>query len=141
MIRSAAWFLAEIKTDARSLSTVLIKLGSHSPRLHYAHIDSLIILSLPIFLYSLLTSFVSPRPSRRSLLHLPSNFSPPSPPLPFLRVFPASASISSSSRRRHDSEEGDSHRRHKHKKSKRSKEGKEAGEDIGGDQENQDAME
>uniref|UniRef100_A0A8D3AR03 Pre-mRNA 3'-end-processing factor FIP1 n=1 Tax=Scophthalmus maximus TaxID=52904 RepID=A0A8D3AR03_SCOMX len=47
----------------------------------------------------------------------------------------------SSSRRRHDSEEGDSHRRHKHKKSKRSKEGKEAGEDIGADQENQEAME
>uniref|UniRef100_A0A3P9HEE0 Pre-mRNA 3'-end-processing factor FIP1 n=2 Tax=Oryzias latipes TaxID=8090 RepID=A0A3P9HEE0_ORYLA len=48
---------------------------------------------------------------------------------------------SSSSRRRHDSEEGDSHRRHKHKKSKRSKEGKEASEDIGADQENQEAME
>ncbi|KAM4583897.1 pre-mRNA 3'-end-processing factor FIP1 isoform 2-T2 [Odontesthes bonariensis] len=47
----------------------------------------------------------------------------------------------SSSRRRHDSEEGDSHRRHKHKKSKRSKEGKEASEDIGADQENQEAME
>lgn len=48
---------------------------------------------------------------------------------------------SSSSRRRHDSEEGDSHRRHKHKKSKRSKEGKEASEDMGADQENQEAME
>uniref|UniRef100_A0A3B3CAV7 Pre-mRNA 3'-end-processing factor FIP1 n=1 Tax=Oryzias melastigma TaxID=30732 RepID=A0A3B3CAV7_ORYME len=47
----------------------------------------------------------------------------------------------SSSRRRHDSEEGDSHRRHKHKKSKRSKEGKEASEEIGADQENQEAME
>ncbi|XP_017281334.1 pre-mRNA 3'-end-processing factor FIP1 isoform X1 [Kryptolebias marmoratus] len=47
----------------------------------------------------------------------------------------------SSSRRRHDSEEGDSHRRHKHKKSKRSKEGKEASDDIGADQENQEAME
>ncbi|XP_028271477.1 pre-mRNA 3'-end-processing factor FIP1 isoform X3 [Parambassis ranga] len=47
----------------------------------------------------------------------------------------------SSSRRRHDSEEGDSHRRHKHKKSKRSKEGKEASEEIGGDQENQEAIE
>ncbi|XP_012706810.2 pre-mRNA 3'-end-processing factor FIP1 isoform X1 [Fundulus heteroclitus] len=50
------------------------------------------------------------------------------------------SSRSSSSRRRHDSEEGDSHRRHKHKKSKRSKEGKEA-EDMGADQENQEAME
>lgn len=49
--------------------------------------------------------------------------------------------ISSSSRRRHDSEEGDSHRRHKHKKSKRSKEGKEASEEMGADQENQEAME
>ncbi|XP_074486367.1 pre-mRNA 3'-end-processing factor FIP1 isoform X2 [Sebastes fasciatus] len=47
----------------------------------------------------------------------------------------------SSSRRRHDSEEGDSHRRHKHKKSKRSKEGKEASEEISADQENQEAME
>ncbi|XP_045067023.1 pre-mRNA 3'-end-processing factor FIP1 isoform X3 [Coregonus clupeaformis] len=47
----------------------------------------------------------------------------------------------SSSRRRHDSEEGDGHRRHKHKKSKRSKEGKEPGDDLGGDQENQDTME
>ncbi|XP_041641757.1 pre-mRNA 3'-end-processing factor FIP1 isoform X2 [Cheilinus undulatus] len=47
----------------------------------------------------------------------------------------------SSSRRRHDSEEGDSHRRHKHKKSKRTKEGKEASEDMGADQENQEAME
>ncbi|XP_032399841.1 pre-mRNA 3'-end-processing factor FIP1 [Etheostoma spectabile] len=47
----------------------------------------------------------------------------------------------SSSRRRHDSEEGDSHRRHKHKKSKRSKEGKEANEEISADQENQEAME
>ncbi|XP_029298742.1 pre-mRNA 3'-end-processing factor FIP1 [Cottoperca gobio] len=47
----------------------------------------------------------------------------------------------SSSRRRHESEEGDSHRRHKHKKSKRSKEGKEAGEEISADQENQEAME
>ncbi|XP_077426595.1 pre-mRNA 3'-end-processing factor FIP1 isoform X1 [Vanacampus margaritifer] len=51
------------------------------------------------------------------------------------------SSRSSSSRRRHDSEEADSHRRHKHKKSKRSKEGKEASEDMGGDQENQEAME
>ncbi|KAF6737978.1 Pre-mRNA 3'-end-processing factor FIP1 [Oryzias melastigma] len=51
------------------------------------------------------------------------------------------SSRSSSSRRRHDSEEGDSHRRHKHKKSKRSKEGKEASEEIGADQENQEAME
>ncbi|XP_008414556.1 pre-mRNA 3'-end-processing factor FIP1 isoform X2 [Poecilia reticulata] len=51
------------------------------------------------------------------------------------------SSHSSSSRRRHDSEEGDSHRRHKHKKSKRSKEGKEASEDMGADQENQEAME
>ncbi|PWA32756.1 pre-mRNA 3'-end-processing factor FIP1 isoform X4 [Gambusia affinis] len=51
------------------------------------------------------------------------------------------SSRSSSSRRRHDSEEGDSHRRHKHKKSKRSKEGKEASEDMGADQENQEAME
>ncbi|XP_061686565.1 pre-mRNA 3'-end-processing factor FIP1 isoform X2 [Syngnathoides biaculeatus] len=47
----------------------------------------------------------------------------------------------SSSRRRHDSEEADSHRRHKHKKNKRNKEGKEASEDIGADQENQEAME
>ncbi|CAF91834.1 unnamed protein product, partial [Tetraodon nigroviridis] len=46
----------------------------------------------------------------------------------------------SSSRRRHDSEEGDNHRRHKHKKSKRSKEGKETSEDNNADQENQDAM-
>ncbi|XP_014844125.1 PREDICTED: pre-mRNA 3'-end-processing factor FIP1-like isoform X1 [Poecilia mexicana] len=52
-----------------------------------------------------------------------------------------SSHSSSSSRRRHDSEEGDSHRRHKHKKSKRSKEGKEASEDMGADQENQEAME
>ncbi|KAK0135601.1 Pre-mRNA 3'-end-processing factor FIP1 [Merluccius polli] len=51
------------------------------------------------------------------------------------------SSRSSSSRRRHDSEEGDSHRRHKHKKSKRSKEGKEPSEEMGGDQENQEAME
>nr|XP_057921425.1 pre-mRNA 3'-end-processing factor FIP1 isoform X3 [Doryrhamphus excisus] len=51
------------------------------------------------------------------------------------------SSRSSSSRRRHDSEEGDSHRRHKHKKSKRSKEGKETSEDMGADQENQEAME
>ncbi|XP_037111501.1 pre-mRNA 3'-end-processing factor FIP1 isoform X1 [Syngnathus acus] len=51
------------------------------------------------------------------------------------------SSRSSSSRRRHDSEEADSHRRHKHKKSKRSKEGKEASEDMGADQENQEAME
>uniref|UniRef100_A0A3B4AXI2 Pre-mRNA 3'-end-processing factor FIP1 n=1 Tax=Periophthalmus magnuspinnatus TaxID=409849 RepID=A0A3B4AXI2_9GOBI len=47
----------------------------------------------------------------------------------------------SSSRRRHDSEEGEGHRRHKHKKSKRNKEGKEASEDMGADQENQEAME
>ncbi|XP_028833738.1 pre-mRNA 3'-end-processing factor FIP1 isoform X3 [Denticeps clupeoides] len=47
----------------------------------------------------------------------------------------------SSSRRRHDSEEGDSHRRHKHKKSKRSKEGKEPSEERTADQENQEAME
>lgn len=47
----------------------------------------------------------------------------------------------SSSRRRHDSEEGDSHRRHKHKKSKRSKEGKDGGEELGADQENQESME
>ncbi|XP_068606926.1 pre-mRNA 3'-end-processing factor FIP1 isoform X2 [Brachionichthys hirsutus] len=47
----------------------------------------------------------------------------------------------SSSRRRHDSEDADSHRRHKHKKSKRSKEGKEASEEISADQENQEAME
>ncbi|XP_029950584.1 pre-mRNA 3'-end-processing factor FIP1 isoform X2 [Salarias fasciatus] len=46
----------------------------------------------------------------------------------------------SSSRRRHDSEEGDSHRRHKHKKSKRSKEGKESSE-ISADPENQEPME
>ncbi|KAK7930013.1 hypothetical protein WMY93_006408 [Mugilogobius chulae] len=51
------------------------------------------------------------------------------------------SSRSSSSRRRHDSEEGEGHRRHKHKKSKRSKEGKEASEDMGADQENQEAME
>ncbi|XP_061883319.1 pre-mRNA 3'-end-processing factor FIP1 isoform X1 [Entelurus aequoreus] len=51
------------------------------------------------------------------------------------------SSRSSSSRRRHDSEEGDSHRRHKHKKSKKSKEGKETSEDMGADQENQEAME
>ncbi|XP_076869653.1 pre-mRNA 3'-end-processing factor FIP1 isoform X2 [Brachyhypopomus gauderio] len=47
----------------------------------------------------------------------------------------------SSSRRRHDSEEGDGHRRHKHKKSKRNKEGKEPSEERTADQENQDAME
>ncbi|XP_056265490.1 pre-mRNA 3'-end-processing factor FIP1 isoform X2 [Pseudoliparis swirei] len=47
----------------------------------------------------------------------------------------------SSSRRRHDSEETDSHRRHKHKKSKRSKEGKEPSEEISADQENQEVME
>ncbi|KAI4899674.1 hypothetical protein NFI96_025526 [Prochilodus magdalenae] len=46
----------------------------------------------------------------------------------------------SSSRRRHDSEEGDGHRRHKHKKSKRSKEGKEPSEERAADQENQEAM-
>lgn len=40
--------------------------------------------------------------------------------------FPPFFSLSNS-RRRHDSEEGDSHRRHKHKKSKKSKEGKESG--------------
>ncbi|XP_033827018.1 pre-mRNA 3'-end-processing factor FIP1 isoform X3 [Periophthalmus magnuspinnatus] len=51
------------------------------------------------------------------------------------------SSRSSSSRRRHDSEEGEGHRRHKHKKSKRNKEGKEASEDMGADQENQEAME
>ncbi|KAI3353262.1 hypothetical protein L3Q82_019804, partial [Scortum barcoo] len=54
---------------------------------------------------------------------------------------PSAMSYTSSSRRRHDSEEGDSHRRHKHKKSKRSKEGKEASEEISADQENQEAME
>ncbi|XP_030643810.1 pre-mRNA 3'-end-processing factor FIP1 isoform X2 [Chanos chanos] len=48
---------------------------------------------------------------------------------------------SRSSRRRHDSEEGDSHRRHKHKKSKRSKEGKEPSEEHTADQENQESME
>ncbi|XP_072526735.1 pre-mRNA 3'-end-processing factor FIP1 isoform X3 [Salminus brasiliensis] len=48
---------------------------------------------------------------------------------------------SRSSRRRHDSEEGDGHRRHKHKKSKRSKEGKEPSEERAADQENQEAME
>ncbi|XP_041960968.1 pre-mRNA 3'-end-processing factor FIP1 isoform X4 [Alosa sapidissima] len=53
----------------------------------------------------------------------------------------AHKSSRSSSRRRHDSEEGDSHRRHKHKKSKRSKEGKEPSEERAGDQENQEAME
>lgn len=66
-------------------------------------------------------------------------------PLPstalFILIQCFSSPVSSSSRRRHDSEEGDSHRRHKHKKSKRSKEGKEASEDMGGEQENQEAME
>uniref|UniRef100_A0A3P8XX80 Pre-mRNA 3'-end-processing factor FIP1 n=1 Tax=Esox lucius TaxID=8010 RepID=A0A3P8XX80_ESOLU len=62
---------------------------------------------------------------------------PPSPP----SLLPPSLSLSSSSRRRHDSEEGDGHRRHKHKKSKRSKEGKEPSDDMGPDQENQDGME
>lgn len=72
--------------------------------------------------------------------------------LPFLKTLPPPVAscafsnfvclvpFSSSSRRRHDSEEGDSHRRHKHKKSKRSKEGKETSEDNNADQENQDAM-
>lgn len=59
----------------------------------------------------------------------------------FFSLLSSSPFISSSSRRRHDSEEGDSHRRHKHKKSKRSKEGKEASEEISADQENQEAME
>lgn len=45
----------------------------------------------------------------------------------------------SNSRRRHDSEEGDSHRRHKHKKSKRSKEGKEASSEPAPEQENTEA--
>ncbi|XP_063075275.1 pre-mRNA 3'-end-processing factor FIP1 isoform X2 [Engraulis encrasicolus] len=48
---------------------------------------------------------------------------------------------SRSSRRRHDSEEGDGHRRHKHKKSKRSKEGKEPSEERSGDQDSQEPME
>uniref|UniRef100_A0A4W4HLV7 Pre-mRNA 3'-end-processing factor FIP1 n=1 Tax=Electrophorus electricus TaxID=8005 RepID=A0A4W4HLV7_ELEEL len=70
---------------------------------------------------------------------------PPSP-FPFISHPLVSLSLSvclrgSSSRRRHDSEEGDSHRRHKHKKSKRSKEGKEPSEERTADQENQDAME
>ncbi|TRY88978.1 hypothetical protein DNTS_013347 [Danionella cerebrum] len=47
----------------------------------------------------------------------------------------------SSSRRRHDSEEGDGHRRHKHKKSKRSKEGKETSEERSAELENQEIME
>lgn len=47
--------------------------------------------------------------------------------------------IFSNSRRRHESEEGDSHRRHKHKKSKRSKEGKEAGSEPAPEQENTEA--
>lgn len=51
------------------------------------------------------------------------------------------SSRSSSSRRRHDSEEGDGHRKHKHKKSKRSKEGKGGSEEMGADQEGQEAME
>lgn len=128
-VRSAAWFLPEMKS---SLSTAFTKLGSHSPCFHYPPIDSLVSPHFPL-LPSDLFRLASPFPS----LAVPS----PRPPLPFVRVFPPSPSISSSSRRRHDSEEGDSHRRHKHKKSKRSKEGKEAGEDISGDQENQDAME
>lgn len=45
----------------------------------------------------------------------------------------------SNSRRRHESEEGDSHRRHKHKKSKRSKEGKEAGSEPAPEQESTEA--
>lgn len=45
----------------------------------------------------------------------------------------------SNSRRRHESEEGDSHRRHKHKKSKRSKEGKEAGSEPVPEQESAEA--
>lgn len=51
------------------------------------------------------------------------------------------SSRSSSSRRRHDSEEGDGHRKHKHKKSKRSKEGKGGSEEMGADQESQEALE
>lgn len=51
------------------------------------------------------------------------------------------SSRSSSGRRRHDSEEGDGHRKHKHKKSKRSKEGKGGSEEMGADQEGQEAME
>lgn len=50
-----------------------------------------------------------------------------------------SLSLFSNSRRRHDSEEGDSHRRHKHKKSKRSKEGKEASGEPAPEQENTEA--
>lgn len=53
----------------------------------------------------------------------------------------AHKSSRSSSRRRHDSEEGDGHRRHKHKKSKRSKEGKEPSEERSGDQDSQEPME
>lgn len=56
----------------------------------------------------------------------------------FFEVF-FSLSLSSNSRRRHDSEEGDSHRRHKHKKSKRSKEGKEASGEPAPEQENTEA--
>lgn len=48
-------------------------------------------------------------------------------------------SLFSNSRRRHDSEEGDSHRRHKHKKSKRSKEGKETSGEPASEQENTEA--
>lgn len=71
----------------------------------------------------------------------PSPYTCPSLPIIFFSLLFSSPFISSSSRRRHDSEEGDSHRRHKHKKSKRSKEGKEASEEISADQENQEAME
>lgn len=75
------------------------------------------------------------------LLFLPISLHLPFSSDHFFSLLFSSPFISSSSRRRHDSEEGDSHRRHKHKKSKRSKEGKEASEEISADQENQEAME
>lgn len=104
----------------------------------------------PLCFFSSIDLFVSPCLPFISLslpaLYCPSDLflylgSPlSSPPLSFSQSR-LSPSISSSSRRRHDSEEGDSHRRHKHKKSKRSKEGKEASEEISANQENQEAME
>lgn len=129
------------------LSTIFLKLLSPF-HFTYSFFHLLIFLSLFIPLLPPHLFFVSISldclPSLPVTFHLifylPLQSLPPLPPLPFTHLRP-SPSISSSSRRRHDSEEGDSHRRHKHKKSKRSKEGKEANEDISADQENQEAME
>lgn len=87
-------FLIEsVRSGFCSRSTVFTKFGSHF--LPVVLIVTLIILSLPIVLSSLLTSFVSPRPSRRPLFHLSTNPPPPHPHCPLcvfsLRLRPLAA--------------------------------------------------